>query len=453
MYGLGADQFLEFKVVTPDGKLQVANKVVNSDLFWALRGGGGSTFGVVVEATLKAHPDIPITIVSWELNVTDPKSEGVWDAYTELHRHLADFSSKKMSGYYYHYGNRLTGAFLHKGTGAGKDKAQAIWDPVLAKMLSFGGLIKSNYGVVEHDSFVSYFNSRFGKIGEKKETPWDQAAKNTKKSDAKLVRRHGPGEHDKEPVASAITNLDSRLLGAVELASKDLKAALMASFPTGLEPRQTLLQGHLVGGGKVCSPPSLLSRGDMLRLTKIKVANPDDDTSVLPAWRTALTHMIGYKVAGQTSVDGLRKLAPNSGAYANEVRFFLPPSFSQDLTGACRPSRSKKTGSNPSGGQTTRACRRSRPSGTRTCCCGPRRASMQTCTRRARAACASGSRPTQRAQRRFPTMLIMGGFWAGLTEMMGCGGEEGMERRKRGYFLNAFSRLDYRAAPRKRGHG
>jgi FAD/FMN-containing dehydrogenase len=37
-YGLGVDQFLEFKVVTADGEVRVANKVSNPDLFWALRG-------------------------------------------------------------------------------------------------------------------------------------------------------------------------------------------------------------------------------------------------------------------------------------------------------------------------------------------------------------------------------------------------------------------------------
>ena len=53
-FGLGADLVLEYKVVTADGNLVVANAVSNPDLFWALRGGGGGTFGVVVEATFKA---------------------------------------------------------------------------------------------------------------------------------------------------------------------------------------------------------------------------------------------------------------------------------------------------------------------------------------------------------------------------------------------------------------
>jgi FAD/FMN-containing dehydrogenase len=42
---------LEFKVVTADGNLTIANDVTNQDLFWALKGGGGGTWGVVVEAT------------------------------------------------------------------------------------------------------------------------------------------------------------------------------------------------------------------------------------------------------------------------------------------------------------------------------------------------------------------------------------------------------------------
>ncbi|KAF9045931.1 FAD-binding domain-containing protein [Hymenopellis radicata] len=47
---------LQFKIVTPDGVYRTANAFQNSDLFWALRGGGGSTFGVVLESTTLAEP-------------------------------------------------------------------------------------------------------------------------------------------------------------------------------------------------------------------------------------------------------------------------------------------------------------------------------------------------------------------------------------------------------------
>jgi len=54
--GLGADRALQFKVVTPDGQYLTANACQNQDLFFALRGGGGGTFGVVMEMTTRVEP-------------------------------------------------------------------------------------------------------------------------------------------------------------------------------------------------------------------------------------------------------------------------------------------------------------------------------------------------------------------------------------------------------------
>ena len=54
-YGLSADQVLEVKMVGAHGKEMVANNTMNTDLFWALRGGGNGNFGVVYEFTLKQH--------------------------------------------------------------------------------------------------------------------------------------------------------------------------------------------------------------------------------------------------------------------------------------------------------------------------------------------------------------------------------------------------------------
>merc|ERR1719492_93618 len=53
--GLGVDNLLEAKVVTSDGSLITVNAKQNSDLFWAMRGGGGSTWGIIVEFTLRTH--------------------------------------------------------------------------------------------------------------------------------------------------------------------------------------------------------------------------------------------------------------------------------------------------------------------------------------------------------------------------------------------------------------
>ena len=55
-YGTAAGSLLEAEVVTADGQLRIANACTNPDLFWALKGGGGASFGIVTRLTLRVHP-------------------------------------------------------------------------------------------------------------------------------------------------------------------------------------------------------------------------------------------------------------------------------------------------------------------------------------------------------------------------------------------------------------
>lgn len=54
-YGLATDSVIYFEVVTSDGQQVRASATENSDLFWALRGGGGN-FGVVTAMKIKLYP-------------------------------------------------------------------------------------------------------------------------------------------------------------------------------------------------------------------------------------------------------------------------------------------------------------------------------------------------------------------------------------------------------------
>ncbi|KAG8219079.1 hypothetical protein J3R82DRAFT_4838 [Butyriboletus roseoflavus] len=59
-YGLAVDSALEFEVVTADGQIRVANEAQNPDLFWALRGGGAGSWGIVISATIQVYPSVAV---------------------------------------------------------------------------------------------------------------------------------------------------------------------------------------------------------------------------------------------------------------------------------------------------------------------------------------------------------------------------------------------------------
>ena len=54
-YGLSADSVNTFEVVTTDGQLRRVSATENSDLFWGLRGGGGS-LGIITGMEIKLYP-------------------------------------------------------------------------------------------------------------------------------------------------------------------------------------------------------------------------------------------------------------------------------------------------------------------------------------------------------------------------------------------------------------
>ncbi len=57
-FGTAAANLLEAEVVTADGQIRTVNHVLEPELFWALKGGGGGSFGVVTKLTLQTH-DLP----------------------------------------------------------------------------------------------------------------------------------------------------------------------------------------------------------------------------------------------------------------------------------------------------------------------------------------------------------------------------------------------------------
>ncbi|TVY55296.1 FAD-linked oxidoreductase ZEB1 [Lachnellula cervina] len=63
-FGLGADQALQYEVIDGRGEYLIVNRTTNSDLYWALSGGGGGTYAVVLSVVVKAYPESITTVTS-----------------------------------------------------------------------------------------------------------------------------------------------------------------------------------------------------------------------------------------------------------------------------------------------------------------------------------------------------------------------------------------------------
>ncbi|KAG6356294.1 hypothetical protein INS49_015681 [Diaporthe citri] len=100
-FGMGADNILEATIVTPNGDLLTANACQNEDIYWAIRGGGGSTFSVIVNMTMKAFPIPKMTLMGLNLVANEGTStKDWWKVVAKLHTLLPALQDQGVTGYY-----------------------------------------------------------------------------------------------------------------------------------------------------------------------------------------------------------------------------------------------------------------------------------------------------------------------------------------------------------------
>jgi FAD/FMN-containing dehydrogenase len=101
IYGMAADQVLAYEVVTADGRFVTASNAVNADLFWALRGGGGSTFGIVTSVIAKAHPKIKVTKSVFSFQAAPDNSQSFWKAVNAYFKRFPTFTDAGTYSYFW----------------------------------------------------------------------------------------------------------------------------------------------------------------------------------------------------------------------------------------------------------------------------------------------------------------------------------------------------------------
>jgi len=132
-YGFGADQVLEWEVVTVDGKVVRASRDKNSDLYWALSGGGGGTYGIVVSMTVKAYPEERAAAASLTFSALNTTQDRFYEAVEAFHSVLPALSAAGGVSIYVvqSIGFGMTPAMLPGGT---KEQLDKIFCDVRTKL-------------------------------------------------------------------------------------------------------------------------------------------------------------------------------------------------------------------------------------------------------------------------------------------------------------------------------
>jgi hypothetical protein len=289
-FGLGADQVLEARVVLANGDVVTANPCHNPDLFFAIRGGGPSTYGVVVSTIVKAHPTKKVAAQQLSFSpLTANDVPAFMDAVALIYKYYPTLSDAGYSG----YGSwelaspfpRYTAGYRHAIAALDKTSAEVeeYFQPIKDQIKQYQSRLKIDVVYSAYPTFDAYYNALSGIAS---------------------------------PVSQTVA-LGSRLLDRDALTADPLALKETLSTIVGPPEQFTSINVIFTTGGQVFRDAS------------------DPYSGVNPAWRRAYVHNIvargwapGTSEAAQevirddvtfTKVKAMKDLAPDTGAYMNEV--------------------------------------------------------------------------------------------------------------------------------------
>jgi hypothetical protein len=319
-FGTAAAGLLEAEIVTADGELRTVNACRNPDLFWAIKGGGGATFGVITRLTVRTR-ELPETFGA----VFGAISASSDPAYRELiGRVLAFYGSALFNPQWgeqlvFRTDNTLRLSMLF--CGLTRAQALAVWAP-------FIDWVRANpaYG----------FTSEFNVVSGPARHFWD--AKALKKMGAGFIvadERSGAPDHhflwagDQQQVGWTIQGYESRWLPAELLEPGRLTALADAVFACTRHWEMALHFNKGLAGApaeeieaarNTSMNPSVLNA---FALAILGAEAPPSFAGLLQgppdlgAARDAAAQI-------QMAMGELRRVAPSGGAYVSESNYSEP---------------------------------------------------------------------------------------------------------------------------------
>ena len=293
-YGLAADNTLEFEVVTVNGKHLIASPSQNADLYWALSGGGGGNYAVVLSLTTKAHLDGATAGTS--IVFANTAKDKYWDAIGAFQKRLLYLNT--VPGFATSWGFDDQAFSLNVATLPGGEQSNmtAAWDPFIKELQDLG-LPLISYNTTIHPSFYDHYQYY-----------------------------EFPPE-----IYSTNNTIGGRLIPP---------STVQNNLPELIDVFRNIVTD--------ATAPIKRISGISLNVTHDRVGNTAGSNAVLPAWRDALyTLNVGIGFDADSSSAELRQaqakvnswqalfeaLTPGGGAYLNEATFDNP-NWKKDYFGA-----------------------------------------------------------------------------------------------------------------------
>jgi FAD/FMN-containing dehydrogenase len=319
-FGTVASGLLEAEVVTADGQVRVVNDCSEPDLFWALKGGGGGTFGVVTRVTLRTH-DLP-KYFGWTSGAIRAQSDA---AFRRLIARFIDFYHQSL--FNPHWGeqirlgpdNTLDINMVSQGldNAQASDAWRAFFDWVIASPQDFA---------VAYPLRSVAFSTRDWPTGR---SWWDVQGNPSMALDPRegAPKNHGWSRGDQGEVGAFLHGYDSLWLPASLLQSGRQQALVDALFAAS---RHKLLR-IFINKGLAGAP------ADAIAAARQTATNPlvvdafalviiaDGQAPAYPGLaRPALDLLAARDDARKIDLAAaeLRKIAPHSGSYVSESNYF-----------------------------------------------------------------------------------------------------------------------------------
>ncbi|GKT49216.1 FAD-linked oxidoreductase ZEB1 [Colletotrichum spaethianum] len=295
LWGMSADNVLSFEVVTADGRFVTASESKNPDLFWALRGGGGSTYGVVTSAVVKVHPKINITTMTFAFssgaNITNDQ---FWAALRAYFDGFVEYAVGNANYGYFRIQNLGTSYAFDMGPWWAPNMTEAqlreLTAPLFAKWAEIGLDIEPVY--TEYDNFYDAWSASF----------------------------------PLEPWGSNAIRQASRLFPKANWEDETKLNATFEAIKSVVEDGAYIVAFNMMAAPKTGYP----------------------DNAVNPAWREAVMHCIAAAMWDPTAEESVikaasdkltfdwlqrwRDVSPGAGAYMSESDY-IEPNFTQAFWG------------------------------------------------------------------------------------------------------------------------